>query len=243
LDSWTYNQYSSIVEKHLHRICDFTDAPDRQTFTILRHDIEFSTESALSLAYFDSEIGAESSFFFQVASESYNLASIKNLKNFQHIVDLGAHVGAHVLIPDMSEQSEDYMTEQISRQTYLMEQMTETKIDRFSIHRPTRHFLNIRRDHFPSQDGESLINAYGPSFFDLTEDYSSAEIRYIADSRHRWDYGHPLDVISADKVQLLLHPEEWSETGLSRRQTIAALSAEKARLVVEDILEQQTVEG
>ena len=74
----------------------------------------------------------------------------------------------------------------------------------YCFHRPPPWTLEIREDQL-----EGLINAYGPSFFEYSSE--PQHIRYIADSQHRWTYGHPLEVVDAPKIQLLFHPDEWTE--------------------------------
>jgi|ETNmetMinimDraft_13_1059891.scaffolds.fasta_scaffold80425_1 hypothetical protein len=43
-------------------------------------------------------------------------------------------------------------------------------------------------------------------------------IKYSADSSHLWNYGHLLDSMKFDKIQVLTHPDEWSSRGLNEEE-------------------------
>ena len=76
----------------------------------------------------------------------------------------------------------------------------------FSYHRPPKWVLENRNDEI-----SGMINAYGPSFFEFSS--NPKEIIYLADSQHKWTYGHPLDRLSSAKIQILTHPDEWTLNG------------------------------
>ena len=78
--------------------------------------------------------------------------------------------------------------------------------DVFSFHRPPRWVLEIRDDIFCG-----AINAYGSSYFEFSD--NPLQIKYIADSKHHWGYGHPMDALAFSKIQILIHPDEWTEKG------------------------------
>ena len=76
----------------------------------------------------------------------------------------------------------------------------------FSFHRPPKWALEVRADKICN-----MLNAYGPSFFELSS--QPKHIKYVADSRHTWSYGHPSDQSDRKKIQILTHPDEWTEDG------------------------------
>ena len=73
--------------------------------------------------------------------------------------------------------------------------------DRFSFHRPPSWVLENRADFIGG-----MLNMYGPSFFEY--DPEPNNIKYIADSRHQWNYGSPYT--NHPKIQLSMHVDEWS---------------------------------
>ena len=52
-----------------------------------------------------------------------------------------------------------------------------------------------------------MLNQYGQSFFEFSDEPKN--IKYLADSRHSWDYGHPLDYKHMDFLQILTHPDDY----------------------------------
>ena len=68
---------------------------------------------------------------------------------------------------------------------------------------------------------------YGPSFFEYT--MKPQEIKYLADSMHRFSYSHPLDELNFKKYQILLHPDEWSEDGCQERNNFLMLIEDNSR--------------
>ena len=51
----------------------------------------------------------------------------------------------------------------------------------------------------------------------------------MADSKHRFSYGHPLEEMSYQKYQILLHPDEWTEEGLLEGENFASLINESEK--------------
>ena len=81
MSNFSYETYSSIInkiKKHLP-IVDFKDVVDQKLdkFCVLRHDIEFSVDRALQLAYIESSLGVESTFTVQLRNNTYNALSEK----------------------------------------------------------------------------------------------------------------------------------------------------------------------
>ena len=49
----------------------------------------------------------------------------------------------------------------------------------------------------------------------------------MADSKHRFSYGHPLDNLKYNKYQLLLHPDEWTPIGHPEGKNFTSLIKEQ----------------
>ena len=67
-------------------------------------------------------------------------------------------------------------------------------------------------------DIPGLINAYSKTFFTFAEsvdENTRLDVKYIADSQHRWNYGYPDEetLLHTPKLQLLIHPDFWTESG------------------------------
>ena len=79
--TFSYEEYSKILNKFKPIICDFREIGDKTKFALLRHDVEFSISRALSVAKLDNKKGIKSSFLFQVKSDAYNIFSSAAIRN------------------------------------------------------------------------------------------------------------------------------------------------------------------
>ena len=73
----------------------------------------------------------------------------------------------------------------------------------------------------------NIINTYDKRYFHLTEDLNNLNITYLADSQHKWNYGHPLDLKPVNKLQLLTHPYSWTEKGFDNNLNFETLIKER----------------
>ena len=90
--------------------------------------------------------------------------------------------------------------------------------DRFSFHRPPDWVLENRTDFIGG-----MLNMYGPSFFEYHR--LPIHIRYIADSKHQWNYGNPY--VNHERIQLNMHVDEWSDKDKNHWDNIKEEHAEE----------------
>lgn len=214
--TFSYQEYREILKKIGSGLKRFHEAADLESFTILRHDVEFSVARAHKMALLEREQSVNSTFFFQTRSSAYNPFSIKNKTLIHKIKDLGHHVGLHLYVSHLAEGDWGQLEAELQTQKQIFEAGLGLDCDCFSFHRPPRWVLENRNDEICG-----LLNTYGASFFEFSDQPS--HIKYIADSKHQWSYGHPLDDFAQNKVQILIHPDEWSEQGHDTKQNFASL--------------------
>lgn len=216
---FSFAEYREILKKYKPVNCDFTEIDNRDSFALIRHDVEFNVERAMKLAEIDSECGVVSSFLFQVRSNAYNLMSSINAARILRIRRLGLKIGLHFHVGELQENDWASLERELLGQASIFELATGITVDRFSYHRPPKWVLENRDDRFAG-----LINVYGKSYFEYIPHPS--DIKYIADSRHRYDYGHPLSDFDFKRFQILLHPDEWSIHGMNEYDNFRALENE-----------------
>lgn len=189
-------------------------------YCLIRHDVEFSVDRALSLAQLESDVlDIKSSYLFQLRNNCYNLASDVNLEKIHSIHDLGHKVGLHLHIGLIGKTDE--LTDYILNEARLFEAITGLKVDRFSYHRPSTDILKDYL-HIPG-----LINCYDKKFFHHYDTpHNNLDVKYFSDSRHSWQHGHPLHE-KHKKVQILTHPYSWTETGHGNTENYRTLLTEK----------------
>lgn len=210
------------------KYCDYADVitEDRDKFLVLRHDIEFSIDRAYRLSKIETEAGISSSYFVQITNNAYNTFSEKNRKLIQEMHANGHFIGLHYHRGG-AEDNLDILKKEIIYQSRLLAEILNVPVDRFSFHRPLREHLanNIQID--------GLINVYESRFFVLTDEPQEfLRVKYIADSNHQWKYvgENKLDkeyLCSFDKIQLLIHPLSWTESGAEHVENFQGIVQEK----------------
>ena len=216
---FSYENYRKILLKYKERFCDFSDVSDKNSFVLLRHDVEFSTQRALQIAQIEYSECVKSSFLFQVRSNAYNVLSIFNRDIIEQISGLGHKVGLHFYVSHIKKNDWNKLELELEKQKEILEFALDSKIDRFSFHRPPEWVLKRRDDLICD-----MINMYGESFFEFSPKPKS--IKYIADSKHQFKYGDPQVNTKFTKIQLLLHPDEWSNAGLDAFENFRTLEDE-----------------
>ena len=214
------------------KLCSFHDAADRDVFVVLRHDIEFSVERAFAMSQIESELGVTATYFVQIANNAYNALSAQNIEMLQDMHRRGHEIGLHYHIGKSKDP--DFVWEEIREQCDLLEKITEIPIRSYSMHRPA-----VETKYYATEI-PGLLNAYAPAFFSFREtvdDSTKLDVKYIADSQHRWNYGYPdAETLKSNaKIQLLIHPDFWSENGLDKKDNFTLLIQEHAKVFSETI--------
>ena len=228
MNRFSYDEYRQIINtvRNYSRIVDYRYVLNNnpQKFCILRHDVEFSVDRAYKLAKLEYNLDLQSSYFFQITNNNYNILSELNLNKIRKIKDLGHNIGVHTFVGQ--ENSYEKIVDIVSRDIETLSNHTEVNIDRFSFHRPNLNKevlkLNIEID--------GIVNAYSKDFFTYFNGKEIVpEVKYISDSQHRWNYGNPMDIENKkwDKLQLLLHEYSWTEEGFDNVENFNSLIRER----------------
>jgi hypothetical protein len=224
--SFSYLEYADLIRKVIasDRYMDFGEiGPDTESFIVLRHDVEFSVERSLQMARLEWMLGIRSSYFFQIRNDAYNLFSARNIQAVREIGQMGHHIGLHVHLGmlDHTNRIRDYIVQDAEA----MEKMIKMPIDRFSYHRPSKEVLSLNL----KIDG--MINTYDEKYFEFRiGNLDKLNIHYLADSRHQWKYGYPDEntISKYPKLQLLIHPDEWTIEGHDTKSNFLLLRHEKS---------------
>ena len=218
-DQFSYKAYIKILYKYKDNFCDYADVQFMKSYVLLRHDVEFSPKRALEIAKIENSENISSSFLFQVRSNAYNVLSTINRKIINEIISLGHKVGLHFYISHLEENNWESLKMELIKQAEILNFAINKEIDRFSYHRPPRWVLENREDYI-----NNLINMYGRSYFELSD--SPKHIKYLADSKHFFPYGNPIENYDFKKIQILLHPDEWSNNGYQTKENFKSLAEE-----------------
>lgn len=168
----------------------------KERFVLMRHDVEFSLDDAVTIARADREAGVRSTFFLQLGSD-YNIFENANVPLVAEILELGHDIGLHYDV-ELLEMSNADPTDLARRMIALIESFWSTRVWAVSPHMPMR---SGRRLEIPG-----VVDAYDPLYF--------TEIKYLSDSTQVWREGVVTSLLDEhDQIQLLTHEYYWSEEG------------------------------
>ena len=231
---FSFEDYKEILRiiKASGRYATYKQALTRDSFVLMRHDVEYSVERAYDLAKVEESMDFTSAFFFQWTNNSYNILSRKNMSMVKDMHERGHEIGLHFALNGMTDM--ELVRKQIKKEIDMLSEMFGFEITTFSVHRPSKDILkeNIKLP--------GIINAYQDEFFtfaeNVTED-SPVAVKYMADSNHIWRYGYPdeKNILGHEKVQILTHPFAWTKTGYDNFDNYKALVTEKTREMIDSI--------
>ena len=231
---FSYNDYREIIRiiQESGRQATYREALDRDSFVIMRHDVEYSVERALALSKVEESMDFRSHYFFQWTNNSYNILSRKNRDILREMHERGQHIGLHFALNGMTDMNE--VRKQILQEVEMLSAMLGFEIHAFSIHRPSPDALAA------NMKFERLLNAYQDEFF--TFDPKAAEgaplkVKYMSDANHIWRYGYPdrENILGHDKVQILTHPFAWTREGYDTENNFRTLIDEKYDELVDSV--------
>lgn len=212
----SYSEYIRILKaiKSTGRLMDFQSAACADRFVILRHDIEFSITKAHEMSLLEAENGVSACYFVQIGTDAYNVFSSVNSGLLRDILDAGHKVGLHY-------RQGSGMT--VVQECNMLEQLLGVKVDTFSVHRP-KAGTPYDKIAFPG-----LHNAYSAPFFTRTDNFTDVRVKYVSDSKFRWNYGFPDKELfnTYAKVQVLIHPFGWSYDGSGGAEIFRRLVQDK----------------
>lgn len=177
---------------------------------IWRHDVEFEPDIALRMAKIEKELGVQTTYFFQLHSEYYNLVDKHYSKVFHQIRELGHHVGLHFDSAYWNITNERDLDKFIAIDRLYLETNLGIEIETFSFHNTTPFTQSCLEYRYGG-----LINVYA-SFF--KQNYN-----YCGDSLGYWRFDRLEDVLNNPNVQhlqVLTHDANWSDEVLSPRERL-----------------------
>ena len=231
---FSFDDYREIIRaiKATGRYATYEEALEKDSFVIMRHDVEYSVERAHALAKVEESMDFRSTFFFQWTNNSYNILSRKNRDILSDMHERGQHIGLHFALNGMTDMR--VIKERIKQEMDMLSNMLGFEINSFSIHRPSPDVLaeNIKIS--------GIINAYQDDFFTFdpkATPESELDVKYLSDANHVWRYGYPDEetINKYDKVQILTHPFAWTKKGYDNLENYKTLVNEKYVELIDSI--------
>ena len=228
----SFAEYRKIISnvKKTGKHMNYADALGKPEFVIMRHDIEFSIERAYALSLVESEENFHSTYFVQLTNDSYNALSGRGMRMLRDMAERGHHIGLHYHVHGQTDRV--LVRDGVRDELRILSEALGRNVDCYSFHRPRKEI------YYYDISIPGTINAYSKEFFSYAEnvtDETKLDVKYIADSKHRWNYGYPdyETLMKYPKVQLLIHPYSWTEEGYDNFHNFSSLIDEKHDQIIE----------
>jgi hypothetical protein len=204
LQSFTHDSYRHLLSflKQHYKIVTFRELNYRDIpYIALRHDIDMSPQEALDIAVIEKELNVKSTYFVLFSSPLYNVFEGNNLNLLKQISNLGHEIGLHYHPVQYKLYNQDFQ-KSLEAQVRLIESFTGKKVRSIS-----RHGL---WDRDPFATTHAYLNANNP--------YLRGDL-FVHESDRAWTPFDGLSMLlsgSFQRAQLLVHPENWQRTPISR---------------------------
>lgn len=181
----------------------FSEAPrivyaeNKERIVFIRHDVDLDLEKAVTMAKIEAEHGIRSCYMVMTQCPFYLLKEERSKFLLRELIHMGHEVGLHY---NYAQSSIDILSNEIENQINCecnkIEEITKSRVDSISFHRPLKEFL------------------YGPFLIANRINAYSKELMtwYLSDSKGCWREGNPIFLLEQPKeniLQLLIHPIWW----------------------------------
>lgn len=210
---FTYESYIELIElmqSKDYMITSYDNFKDYSKCIILRHDVDYSLQSAYQLAQIEQGIGIKSTYFLLLTSDFYNVFSLSSRKKIEGILECGHEIGLHfdeTRYPKVLKNINN-IKDYILEETNILSKSVGTMITKVSMHRPSKSILEANLK-IPG-----IINTYSDTF--------CKEFKYISDSRRFWR--EPIeDIIGCElynRIQILMHPFWYNRKEMNINESV-----------------------
>lgn len=213
------------IGKASYKFVHFTDSCEEKHL-IWRHDLDHSIERAHRTAQIENEMGVEATYMFVVSLPYYNVFDSEVRAVARDIAAMGHRIGLHFNASayEQVDWSLSRLENAMSEERNLLSKQFETPVDSVSFHDPTRGNLT----EFDNSTLAGMVNAYSK---EIRENYG-----YCSDSNGYWRHKPISDVLkeaSHNKLQVLTHPEWWTEVATPPRIRIETAIMNQSRRTME----------
>lgn len=230
-DDFTHKHYKELLRLALskYRFQFYTDALFDAKTILWRHDVDHSLNEALNLAKIECQLMVKSTYFISLHSEFYSPFEKKSSEILFEILNLGHCLGLHFDTHYYGVTSENELEDKLQFERGIFEKLFNTKVGVFSFHNTTEFTMNCKRWEYGG-----MINTYASYFQDGTN--------YCSDSNGYWRHKRLWDFLSDSHrkpLQILTHPEWWTENTMSPKQKIdqgILMRAEESKMLYESKL-------
>lgn len=222
---FTVPGYEALITRLLARgygISDYVAARPDSADLIVRHDVDFDLDAAVTVARAEARHGWRACYFVLTRSEFYNPNAARSRAALATLTELGHEVGLHfdaALYPGDAAALAAAAQDESAQLAHWTGQPVRT----FSFHRPHPTLL-AQEFTVPG-----LVNAYAGRYF--------RDMGYCSDSRGTWRSGRPEDhpaIRDRRALQLLTHPIWWTADSANPSTKVASFLARRAKFLSDE---------
>lgn len=231
--AFTYGHYRRILEAGLESGYQFiafeqlAKVRDAESYLcLLRHDCEGDLAAALRLGELEQELGIKSTYFVQLRSPMYNVMSTPQARFVRGVLDLGHRLGLHFDERSHEAAGPAQIADLVDAERALLGAEFGVPVDVVSFHQPSQRVL---------ENGIKLncLNTYDRS--------DMRNVAYLSDSNWHWRED-PIEVFQEHRhahLQLLLHPECWTDRSMSPESKWRQVLRHNVEISQETMLERE----
>jgi hypothetical protein len=217
---FTRTNYRALLRlaRRAYTMVGYTDALPTTPSVLWRHDVDYSVHAAYALARIEAEEGVRATYFFRLHSEMYNLLEQPVIALAREITALGHEVGLHFDAAYHGITTEAALDDAIDWEASLLSRVLARPIVAMSFHQPDAFLLGCQQPRYAG-----LINTYAARF--------QREVGYVSDSNGYWRHRRLEDVLTVaaePQLQVLTHPEWWTDAPMSPAERIERCIAGRA---------------
>jgi hypothetical protein len=204
-----YRRLLSVAKKRF-RFCTFTEALPADGFALWRHDLDFSVHAGLKFAQIEYRENVRATYFIHLHSYFYNPFEPDVAKTILQIHELGHEIGLHVDGTYKNHADLGDLERSIPGEARCILDLLGLDVRVMSFHMPSGITANARAASYAG-----LVNADADRF--------RTALTYCSDSNGYWRFRPLEDVLrdsSVSSLQVLTHPEMWTDEPLPPRQRV-----------------------
>ncbi|WP_448208560.1 hypothetical protein [Azospirillum sp. sgz302134] len=233
-EAFTLARYAAILRAGLdagYRFAGFDELAQVRGLStpacLLRHDCDNDLVAALRMARVEAEAGVHSTWFVMPRSALYNLFSPPNAAIVREILALGHRLALHFDELPFRDATPEVLAAQVERERCWLAEEFGHPVCAVSFHQPSRRVLD-------NAIILACLNTYDRKDMD--------GFHYLSDSNMNWREGCPGDLFRErrhPKLQLLVHPEWWTDGQMSQADKWRAMLADNFGLMQRSLLERE----
>jgi hypothetical protein len=222
--NFTLAAYVSLIEKTaVEYPCRGFDVlasaslPDR--FCLLRHDIDMAPKTALRLALLEAERDLRATYNVLLTGPHYSPFEKPIADIIRQIAELGHDIGLHFDASWHDIRDQAALGTAVRREAQILQDLLNgTEVRCFSFHNTTNFTMSARADSYGG-----LWNAYSGRLQD--------EVEYVSDSNGYWRFRSWAELLfeAPPRIQVLTHPEWWTESDLPPAEKVCRLLEDRSR--------------